>query len=350
MTDAAFHADRLTGIGGSQIADLFSLPPYGCARALMYEKLQIPADYPRDENAAMRRGKALEAAAAEEYEILTGNKVAELDMLRRKDHPWATVHVDRLVWKGTDLKPFAIAEIKVPGPEMFLRTKREGLNSGYILQCQHGMWVAEHDRCEFILLEAGRWECITFPVMRNEEMIESIAAAGDEFWEKRSRGELPEKLPLTFEKEVNGKTVEVATPQCSRCSWRTTCQGDALIPVSEQGELQRDDELLPLVEEYVEAKRLEDEAGELVAIARAPLEKAIGERPGVEVPGFRVHFRQQAGSMRFNEERAMAKVKELNRARVKVDYDGTLVWPAPVPVTELKKAAAGSRPMRVYAR
>lgn len=335
LEQAQLLAEMATGIGGSQIHHLFSTPPYGCSRALMYEKLQIPEDYPRDENAAMRRGKALEEAAAQEYYFLTGNLVETLPMLRRTDHPWAIVHIDRLIFKGIG-KAWAIAEIKIPGPEMFARTKRGGLPSAYILQCQHGMWVAEHDRCEFIMLEAGRWECLTFPVYRDEEMIESIAAAGDEFWDKKQRGELPDKLPPD-------------SPQCSRCSWRTTCQGQDLIPVADRGELQRDDAMLPLVEEYVEAKRLEDEAGELVAIARAPLEKAIGDRPGVEVPGYRVWYRQQAGSLRLNEQAAMAKVKELNRARVKVDYDGSLVWPAPVAKEELKERSQPTRPLRFYA-
>ena len=60
-----FLADRLSGIGGSDVADVLSLEPWGCARRLYYEKRQVPPDYADESKEALfERGHVLEPLVA----------------------------------------------------------------------------------------------------------------------------------------------------------------------------------------------------------------------------------------------------------------------------------------------
>lgn len=324
-----FLADRLTGIGGSDMGALFNIAPYGCARALAYEKLQVEPDYPREETGPMRRGTVLEAAAAAEYERVTGHTLEVANHQRHPQYHWAVVHIDR--WVVVDGVRVATAEIKVPGREMMSRIRRQGISDAYILQAQHSMLVTGAGKCEFMVLDTEKWELLHWTIEADPVIHEAIIDAGTDFWAKVQQKELPEKLPSD-------------SPQCQRCPWRTSCQGEALLPAQEKGELETDPKLLPLVEAYVDAKQLLEEADMLVATAREPLEKAIADRPGVEVPGYRIWFRQQAGSYRLNEAKAMAVIRALEARLAKHEQV------KPAKAEDLKQQTAGSRPLRVYAK
>lgn len=341
MNRDAFLAERKTGIGGSDIHHLLNVAPYGCRRWLWYDKTDATPDYPRDETAAMRRGNVLESVAAQEFTYETGIELMERPLLRHPVEEWAIVHIDRILAESTGESELAqqtrytrfIAEIKCPGREMFLHIKRSGMPPAYILQAQHGMFVSRTKACIFIVFCTDPWELLWFPVDRNEDLIAKIVAQGKDFWSNLAVA--PDQLPAS-------------SPQCKGCNYRHTCQGDALLPEESRKEaVPFDVDLREVVERYQEMKAIEDEAGELVAAARADLEKALGSRTAVDTVGFRIYFRPSKPRQTMNEERVGAV---LERLLVKVDYDGNLVKPVAVPIAECKKIGEPARPLKVYPR
>lgn len=340
---AAFLHERLSGLGGSDIASLFNIAPYGCARKLGYDKTEVPPDYPVDEKPIMRRGNKLEPIIAEEYAEITGRTVTTRDMQRHPQHKWAIVHVDRLV--SVDQGRFwdRVLEIKSVGREVFSKIKREGMAEAYILQVQHGMWVCGKDLGAFAAHNADAWKLLHWDVERDDEMIRMIQEAGDEFWAKLQEGELAPRL-------------EPDSKQCQTCPWRTTCQGEALIDsVKSDGDIQFDLGMVDLVAELAEAREIYGEAEELFEAVKERVKAELGDRPAVEVPGYRVYFRPQT-SMRLNE----AKVKELmerwnalaSSLKEFSDPRNPMEQPQklnPIRIEDLK-APSVSRPLRLFAR
>ena len=149
MTEEEFHAERRTGIGGSDIAALFNLG-YGCTLKLWRQKRGEVPDFAQRESGPMKLGKILEAFFAEEYTRLTGRTVRTEPVKRHELYPFMLVHVDRMI-----LDPSArgssegVLEVKALGREMFFKVKREGMIEDYVLQLQHGMLVHGSEWGEF---------------------------------------------------------------------------------------------------------------------------------------------------------------------------------------------------------
>lgn len=337
MTREEFLAERKTGIGGSDIAHLLNIEPYGCRRYLWYDKRNCTPDYERDETAEMRRGNVLEAAAAGEFEHETGAKLETRPLLRHRTEDWAIVHVDRVL-RGAVASDerlnselnYVIAEIKCPGREMFMHIVRNGMPRAYALQAQHGMYVTGAKLCLFIVFCTDPWKVLYFPVTRDENVIALIEREGRAFWAQVQSGPSPEKLAAT-------------SAQCKTCPYRASCQGEAMIPKEDRkSDIPFDAHLVDAVARYVEMRQIEDEAGELVASARADLEKALGATQATDTIGFRVYFRWGKPRETVDIEKTE---KRLRRLEGKVDYDGTFV---PASVTPDKKTGVPSRTLRVY--
>lgn len=312
---AAFFAERSTGIGGSDIHHLFSLPPYGCALKLWREKSGQPPDYPRDESGPMRRGNALEPIIADEYARTTGRRVETRGVIRDPDHPELLVHVDRVVQYGS--MPPGVLEIKSVGRDMLAKLKREGMPDAYILQLQHGMLCTGYTWGSFAVHCADNWQLIWWDVARDEDIIADIRREGQEFWRRVQAGDPPEALPA-------------GDKRCQRCEYRTSCHGQALLALcaGDGGDVEQDPAIAGVVAEYVEARDIAEEADALVSAARERLEAALGDRTAVDTPGARVYWRPQT-SMRWD-------TKALERAH-------------PELVAKFKRPSV-SRPLRVYPR
>lgn len=90
-----FHAERLTGLGGSDVGAILGLSPYRTPCDVWAEKTGRVA--PSESNLAMRFGTFAEQFVASEYTAQTGNAVQRFTPMLR--HPTAPLigHIDRLV-------------------------------------------------------------------------------------------------------------------------------------------------------------------------------------------------------------------------------------------------------------
>lgn len=92
---AAFHAERMEGLGGSDIGAILGLSKYRTPVDVWAEKTgRVP---PQESNLQMRFGTFAEEFVAQEYSAATGLKVQRFNPMLR--HPTAPLigHVDRLV-------------------------------------------------------------------------------------------------------------------------------------------------------------------------------------------------------------------------------------------------------------
>jgi predicted phage-related endonuclease len=200
--------------------------------------------------------------------------------------PNLLVHIDRRI-----LHPIqghrtpGVLEVKCPSLFEFKRIKREGIGEAYILQMQHALAVTGWSWGFFAIFSAELWELIDFQVVREEKIIAKILEEGQRFWRLVENGPPPDRFPIT-------------EARCPKCPWRTTCQGEALLGArrEEEGkwdscELPLDENIGPLVNEFLEMKGLEEEASALTETAKARLQEALGNRQAVRAPGARIYYR-----------------------------------------------------------
>lgn len=316
-----FLAERLTGIGGSDIDDLFNLPPYGCRRKLWYEKRRAVPDYPFFGNNQTERGQRLEDVAATVYSEKTGRTIRRVLQLKRdKERPYLIAHLDRQIVKN-DRGPGSLS-LKCPNSFVFRKAKRDGVGDGYILQIQHEIGITNWQWGAFGLFCADQWDMIHFDVDRDESLITEIRKAGESFWREVEFGPAPEKL-------------KPEDRRCQSCPFRTQCQGEALYGGTsvDSADVPVLNELAPLCRELQELQQLESEAGELVSAKKEAIKTLMGELALADTEGFRVLYRTQKGSEYFPAD-SLKKLKAQHPELAK----------------ELVKEKKGSRPLFVYAR
>lgn len=353
-----FLAARKNGIGGSDCHHLFNLEPYGCRRQLYYDKTDTPSDYLRVETEPMERGTAMEAVIAEKYmRDNPGVSLRSGPMARHPEHQWATVNVDRWVYgldRFGESSSATMAEIKCPGREAYYRVVRNGLPEAYILQAQHGMLVTGAQACLFIVFNADLWRWVDFTVDRDEQIIKRIEAQGEGFWRQVELREPPPRL-------------DSKSPQCRRCAWRTTCQGEAMLLNIEESsrkegeEIPVDVKLADLCSQWAEVDEMKRDAEALLDALKAQISAAMGTRTAVDAPGFRVYHRPQETN-RINTDKVNAAAKAVERELTGLlasATNGTLTLDGLTAVCDqiaaaLKKenltAKSVSRPLRIYAR
>lgn len=296
-----FHAERLTCIGGSDMASLFSLEPWGCQRRLMYQKLEIPQDYQSDDKWVFERGHIMEPVILRKFAEKTGRKVTPGTFFRHIDHKWAAVHIDGTCEGG-------VLEIKCLGSRSFRKYKKDGLADGYILQLHYAAWATSSKRAFFAIFNYDTGELLDYEIdvsgAVHESLVADIVDMGDKFWAMRARKELPERLPAD-------------SMQCRDCEWRRSCQGEAVFATVAESAF--DPAIAPLVTEYTQAKEMMREAEALVEAAREPLEEVLGDRTAVETTGYRLTYAWQDGRETLNRKALEGLLIELKQpaARVK---------------------------------
>ncbi|MDH5511484.1 MAG: YqaJ viral recombinase family protein, partial [Nitrospinota bacterium] len=259
---------------GSDVADVLSLEPYGCAARLYDEKIGTPPDYPEAYNPHMERGKALEEVAAQEYLKAAGggcelvSATTEADELR----PWMRGNADRIIQPLDDAP--GILELKCPARQTFLSLKKDGLPDSWILQMQHYLYVYDLTWGAFGILWAEGWEFVHFRVKRDDQLIFQLIEREKEFWEAVTYNRRPEKLPE-------------GDKRCRGCNRRVTCRGldlavDLAIPEGPDGigerreDLRGDEGISMAVLDVIEAAEIEKEAADWKEDCREALKKLLG--------------------------------------------------------------------------
>lgn len=289
---ADFHAERLSGVGGSDIASVFSVG-YGCRRRLWYQKRQQPPDYPRENQRMMDLGAALEPFFLRCYAEETGRVVVRHPEVLRGPSPEFLVHVDAVVYRGVPPSPDSdagepgVLEIKSLGCAAFYQARRDGLAEDYILQVQHALLCTSYTWGAYCIGCRDTGEITHWDVDRDENLISLIREEVPVFWAS-VQGGAPEALPADDKR-------------CRRCEYRRTCQGCEISTAD--GDMPEVPELVPLLDRYrtLDAKyvKVGDEwMSELDAEmddVREHIREVLAGRDAVTVEGSKVYNRAQKG-------------------------------------------------------
>lgn len=166
---------RQKSIGGSDAASIIGLNPWSSPYTVWADKLgKIP---PKEDNEAMRQGRDLEFYVAQRFCEATGKKVRrENNILINPDIPFAHANVDRMV-VGED----AGLECKTTSALNMKNFKNGAFPDTYYVQCVHYMMVTGCKKWYLAVLVLNK-EFMVFEIERDEEEIEALAKAEEEFW------------------------------------------------------------------------------------------------------------------------------------------------------------------------
>ena len=200
---------RKTGIGGSDAGIIVGVNPWKSLFQLWMEKTgQVEFEEERSERSKeyMYWGSAMEELIANRFCELTGKKVRRCGMIRNNERPFMLANIDRLV-----IGENAILECKTTSSWKAEDWKDDNIPDTYYCQVQHYMAVGGYDKCYIACLIGGN-RYVWKEVPRNEEDIEALVAAEEEFWKDFV---LTKKLPAVD-----------STPKCTEALKRFYPGGD----------------------------------------------------------------------------------------------------------------------------
>jgi len=289
-----WHEDRRKGIGGSDSPVILGVSPFKSPYDLWREK--IGEVEPTEPTPPMLRGKYLEPIIAQIYQERTGHALKVVDEPLVHSHVEVMrANVDRLI-EADDLPGQGVLEIKAPGLKVFSKIKREGVPDYYLVQLQHYLEVADLDWGAFAILNAERWEMLSFTVERDRELGQAIAGECADFWERYVVPGVPPEETLDLSEAAK------------------------MIPAPEDGVriIHLDsDEWARAVAELREAREILEVAKELENDAKATITAMMGDLEAVEGGGARIYYRRQAGRKTLDTKRLKAELPEIYERYVK---------------------------------
>ena len=300
-SDEAWREERRKGIGGSDVAAIMGLSAYSTPYQVWLDKVQgIHDDI--SEKPAVMWGNILEHIIGEHYaEQHPDRSVRRVNgMMRSIQRPWAQASLDYEV-RDPELG-WGILEIKTAG------WRREddwsdGVPVYYQTQVAHYLSVSGRPFADVAVLIAGQ-DYREYRVMRDEEDIETVNRAVDEFWEMHVESGVAPDVDAP-----DNRYVFEAHPE----------QGDEYVEVS-------DAKTADLLNRWVAAKADLDYAKERVDELGAKLKGVIGDNKGLETRTGRLTWnrfeRSSFDTKRFRSEHPdMVKVYTTKKLS-----DGGLRW------------------------
>lgn len=190
---AAFHARRLTGLGGSDLGAILQLNPYRTGVDVWAEKTGRAA--PSESSLAMRFGSFAEQFVASEYSAQTGQAVERYTPMLR--HPTAPIigHVDRLVipaglkrasYKGV-IRTDRLLEAKTASAFQAYKAEEWGpsgtdeVPAAYLVQVATYRILTGCPHADLAVL-FGNQELRVYHLERDIELEEMIVARASEWW------------------------------------------------------------------------------------------------------------------------------------------------------------------------
>ena len=182
MSHDEWLSARRKGIGGSDVSALLGISPWAEPIDVYLDKIGMSE--PKEDNAAMKRGRYLEPHVANMYRDITHRKVKRINkILTHKTRPYMLGNVDRIIL-GDDSgeRSTGILEIKCPGVAGYQKIQHEGLPGTYIAQVQHYLAVTGYGWASICVFSAELWDMMYFDVLRDEKLIAEIESRCEDFW------------------------------------------------------------------------------------------------------------------------------------------------------------------------
>jgi putative phage-type endonuclease len=214
MKTEQFFEERRSGIGGSDIAVILGISPFGkTTEDIWRDKLGL--SMPLEETGPMKRGTRLEKVAIEEYSNATGREIATGQQLYR--HPLRShmiAHLDGQImdeagqWSG-------VLEVKIPNVQTYMKYKREGVGDYINIQLQHYLAVTGRAWGSIYIWSPEVWDGFCVDAKPEPKIIDMIYAAAGAFWEyveSKTPPPPPTLVGFDFPKH-EGAIVKVDSPE-----------------------------------------------------------------------------------------------------------------------------------------
>ena len=180
--------ERQKSIGGTDVGAIMGANKWKSAFQVYIEKTEDIAEVPEATEAAYW-GNNFKVMVSKEFIKRTGKKVRRYNkQIAHKQYPFMTANIDRMVLGENSL-------LLCKTTSVFSAKEWEGeeVPPSYILQCQHYMAVSEADKCYLAVLVGGQ-KLIIKEILRDEELIDMIAAAERSFWNEHVILRVPPSL------------------------------------------------------------------------------------------------------------------------------------------------------------
>lgn len=241
---------RRQGIGGSDASTIVGLNPYNSRFRLYADKKGLLDEIP--DNEAMRQGRDLEEYVARRFEEATGKKVRRRNyMFRSAEHPFMLADIDRdIIGENAGL------ECKTTSAFSKSDFENGEIPLTYYVQMMHYMSVMDYERMYLAVAVLGKG-FYHFVIERDEDEINSLIKAEQEFWEDNVLKDIPPELDGS---EATTEAVKQIYP-------------------SEQPSSETDDEVyIPeeLMKRYGEVKEIADKAKSQLDGIKAEIEVILG--------------------------------------------------------------------------
>lgn len=270
-------SDRRGYVGGSEIAAVLNLEPYGCARRLWYLKTGATPDREFRETGIMTVGKVMEdhivALVSQKHGLKLRRRAPVVGM------PHEGAHLDRHI-VATDERGPGVLEIKCVGNETFRRWQFDGVAQGYVLQIQWYMYVTGW---KWGILAAWNREhsgdggLRLFPFTYDAELMELVSERVDRFWH-------------SVEQRTAPPILEARDHRCDGCQFGVTCRDEEWANVG--GDERRDD-LVQIVQQYAEARAILKTAEEHKEQCQSRLANALGDTATAYTGSYKISYAPQ---------------------------------------------------------
>lgn len=180
--------ERSKGIGGSDAGAILGLNKYRTAFELWLEKTGQVEPVEID-NEAIYWGNEMEAVVAKEFEKRTEKKVRRTNfMYSHPEYPFIKANVDRMV-----VGESALLECKTASAYLAKEWESDEIPATYLVQVQHYLGVTRKEKGYIAVLIGGN-RFIWKEIERDEELINMIFEAENNFWEKHVLGGVAPEL------------------------------------------------------------------------------------------------------------------------------------------------------------
>jgi len=222
---AAFHAERLTGLGGSDIGAILGLSKFRTPVDVWAEKTGRVA--PQESSLQMRFGTYAEEFVAQEYTAATGKRVQRFNPMLR--HPTAPLigHVDRLVIPDgakvashkSEIRTDCLLECKTASAFAAMNANEWGeagtdqVPMAYLVQVATYRILAGCHYADLAVL-FGNQDFRVYHLWRDEDLEQMIIAKATEWWQRHVVADVPPEpvsdadVRLLYPASTPAKTVE----------------------------------------------------------------------------------------------------------------------------------------------
>ena len=188
-------AFRKSGIGGSEVAAVFGISPFGTTRDVYYDKLNIVSAFDEEANKYQKKiGTLLEDVVAEMFSEVTGYPVFKIQkMFRSREHYFMLADVDFFVQLPDG--SFAILECKTTSPDAtgkWWNGAEPAIPLNYQFQGRQYMSVMHIGKVFYACLHGNSENYLIIRELNRDLEIESeMIAVEQDFWENHILPQIP---------------------------------------------------------------------------------------------------------------------------------------------------------------